>query len=59
MISLNAFRDGKGIRSPNCFPPEEYRGILYYWLPMNYNPHSILYAAVNSVEDLDKIGEKF
>ncbi len=34
-------------------------GILYYWLPTNYNPNSVLYDEVNSVEDIDKMGENF
>ena len=34
-------------------------GILYYWLPTNYNPNSALYDDVNSVEDIDKMGEDF
>lgn len=34
-------------------------GILYYWLPTNYNPNSALYDDINSVEDIDKMGEDF
>jgi tetratricopeptide (TPR) repeat protein len=34
-------------------------GILYYWLPTNHNPQSVLYDEVNSVEDVDKMGENF
>ena len=34
-------------------------GILYYWLPTNHNPNSVLYDEVNSVEDVDKMGENF
>jgi tetratricopeptide (TPR) repeat protein len=34
-------------------------GILYYWLPTNYNPNSVLYDEVYSVEDIDNMGENF
>jgi len=34
-------------------------GILYYRLPVNYNPKSVLYEEVGAVEDLDKMGEDF
>jgi tetratricopeptide (TPR) repeat protein len=34
-------------------------GILYYMLPANHNPKSVLYSDVASLEDLDKMGEDF
>ena len=34
-------------------------GILYYWWPTNSNPNSVLYDEVNSVEDIDNMGENF
>lgn len=34
-------------------------GILYYRLPVNYNPKSVLYEDVSAVEDLDKMSEDF
>jgi tetratricopeptide (TPR) repeat protein len=34
-------------------------GILYYYLPLNHNPKSVLYEEVGGVEDLDKMGEDF
>ena len=34
-------------------------GILYYWWPTNYDPNSVLYDEVNSVEDIDNMGENF
>ena len=34
-------------------------GLLYYRLPTNHDPKSVLYEDVASVEDLDKMGEDF
>lgn len=34
-------------------------GILYYRLPMNHDPKSVLFEDVDEVEDLDKMGEDF
>ena len=34
-------------------------GILYYRLPINHNPTSVLYEDVDEVGDLDKMGEDF
>jgi tetratricopeptide (TPR) repeat protein len=34
-------------------------GVLYYYLPMNHDPRSVLYEDVGAVEDLDKMGEDF
>jgi tetratricopeptide (TPR) repeat protein len=34
-------------------------GILYYRLPANHDPRSVLYSNVNSVKDLDNMGEEF
>lgn len=34
-------------------------GLLYYLLPANHNPKSVLYSDVLSVEDLDRMGEEF
>jgi len=34
-------------------------GILYYRLPFNHDPKSVLYDDVHEVEDLDKMGEEF
>lgn len=33
--------------------------ILYYLLPVNHDPRSVLYSEVEAVEDLDKMGEDF
>ena len=34
-------------------------GLLYYRLPMNHDPKSVLYQDVQEVADLDKMGEDF
>ena len=34
-------------------------GILYYRLPVNHDPKSLLYQDVDDVEDLDKMGDDF
>lgn len=34
-------------------------GVLYYVYPTNYDPKSVLYDEINSVEDLDRMGENF
>ena len=34
-------------------------GVLYYLLPLNHDPRSVLYEDVGAVEDLDKMGEDF
>ena len=34
-------------------------GVLYYRLPMNHDPQSVLFEDVDDVEDLDKMGEDF
>jgi Flp pilus assembly protein TadD/predicted Zn-dependent protease len=34
-------------------------GLLYYRLPINHDPKSVLYEDVEAVEDLDKMGEDF
>lgn len=34
-------------------------GLLYYQLPANHNPKSVLYNDVLSLEDLDRMGEDF
>lgn len=34
-------------------------GMLYYLMPANYNPKSVLYDEVDGVEDLDKMSEDF
>jgi predicted Zn-dependent protease len=34
-------------------------GVLFYMYPTNYDPNSVLYDGVQSVEDIDKMGEDF
>jgi len=34
-------------------------GILYYHMPVNHDPKSVLYDGVQEVKDLDKMGEDF
>jgi tetratricopeptide (TPR) repeat protein len=34
-------------------------GVLYYQLPTNHNPKSVLYGNIMGVEDLDNMGEDF
>jgi len=34
-------------------------GVLFYLYPTNYDPKSLLYDEVHSVEDIDKMGENF
>ena len=34
-------------------------GLLYYLLPENTNPKSVLYRNISGLEDLDNIGEDF
>src|SRR5215217_2814569 len=34
-------------------------GILYYHMPVNHDPKSVLFEDVDEVEDLDKMGEEF
>jgi len=34
-------------------------GILYYRLPVNHDPKSVLYEDVEELADLDKMGEDF
>ena len=34
-------------------------GVLYYLLPTNHDPNSVLYDDVGGVEDLDNMGEDF
>jgi len=34
-------------------------GVLFYTYPINYNPKSVLFDNINSVEDLDNMGEDF
>lgn len=34
-------------------------GVLYYLMPLNHDPQSVLYEDVGAVEDLDKMGEDF
>jgi predicted Zn-dependent protease len=34
-------------------------GVLYYLLPLNHDPRSVLYDDVGAVEDLDNMGEDF
>ena len=34
-------------------------GILYYRLPVNHDPKSVLFEDVDEVADLDKMGEDF
>jgi hypothetical protein len=32
-------------------------GILYFSLPVNHDPKSVLYDDIDTVEDMDKMGE--
>jgi hypothetical protein len=34
-------------------------GILYYGLPQNQNPKSVLYNGIMGIEELDQVGEDF
>jgi len=34
-------------------------GVLYYLMPTNHDPQSVLYDDVGAVEDLDNMGEDF
>jgi predicted Zn-dependent protease len=34
-------------------------GILYFHLPQNNNPRSVLYRSILGIEDLDRVGEDF
>jgi hypothetical protein len=36
-----------------------YLGLLYYRLPLNRNPRSILYYELAGIDDLDAVGEDF
>ena len=36
-----------------------YLGLLYYHLPLNRNPRSILYYELGGIDDLDAVGEDF
>jgi predicted Zn-dependent protease len=34
-------------------------GVLYYQMPTNSNPKSVLYNKIEGIEELDRMGEEF